>query len=67
MRGDKEVSTAQPSRTSIGPAQPSPPNPEPATRAGEPRTKDADVVTIEKEPAPETGAKILSLDQFRKK
>ena len=63
----RKYQTAQPSRTSIGPAQPSPPNPEPATRAGEPRTKDADAVTIEKEPAPESGAKILSLDQFRKK
>jgi len=66
-RGDKDGPATQSSRTSAGSAEPAPPSPEPATRAGEPRDKDADIATIEKEPAPETGAKILSLDQFRKK
>jgi hypothetical protein len=42
-----------------------PPSPEPATRAGEGNAKDDDSAT-ETPPAPE-GAKILSLDQFRKK
>jgi hypothetical protein len=45
-------------------AEPQPPNPEPATRAGE-ADKDADS-NGEKQP-PQEGAKILSLDQFRKK
>jgi hypothetical protein len=44
-----------------------PPSPEPATRAGEPRPKDAEVAATGKNPASENGAKILSLDQFRKK
>jgi hypothetical protein len=42
-----------------------PPSPEPATRAGEANAKDDDSAA-ETPPAPE-GAKILSLDQFRKK
>jgi hypothetical protein len=48
-------------------AQPLPPNPEPATRAGEHRAKDAHSGPAEKQPAADSGAKILSLDQFRKK
>jgi hypothetical protein len=65
-RGDKEGPGAQ-TLSSSESAQPVPPNPEPATRAGEPRPKDAEIATTEKHPAPESGAKILSLDQFRKK
>lgn len=44
----------------------SPPNPEPAARAGEQRAKDADEAATDKQPEG-GGAKILSLDQFRKK
>jgi uncharacterized protein len=45
---------------------PLPPNPEPATRAGEQASNEGDSGS-DKEPLPEGGAKILSLDQFRKK
>lgn len=52
--------------TAVAPTEASPPNPEPATRAGENPPSDGDEDGAEKQP--ETGgAKILSLDQFRKK
>src|SRR6185312_1090795 len=70
-RADKEAaaaaSAASSSRATNGSGSTPPPNPEPAVRASEPQPKDADAATAEKEAAPESGAKILSLDQFRKK
>ncbi len=62
---DKDAASGAPTLAAVAPSQPMPPNPEPATRAGEPRAKDADDEASEKQP--EGGAKILSLDQFRKK
>jgi hypothetical protein len=45
--------------------EPQPPNPEPATRAGESGNDTSD--TGEKQPAQDSSAKVVSLDQFRKK
>lgn len=61
-RGDKDAPATQ----TLSAAEPTPPSPEPGTRAGE-RPKDAEAATSEKSASPESGAKILSLDQFRKK
>jgi hypothetical protein len=63
-RSDKDAANA-PALAASDAAEPMPPNPEPATRAGEQRAKDAETAASEK--PPESGAKILSLDQFRKK
>lgn len=63
---DKEAASGAPSLAAVGPSDSLPPNPEPATRAGENLPKDGDEELTENRP--ETGgAKILSLDQFRKK
>jgi len=62
-RSDKEVAPAPAHAGGEALA----PNPEPATRAGEGRAKSDDEAVSDKEPIPESGAKILSLDQFRKK
>jgi hypothetical protein len=48
------------------PADARSPSPEPAARAGEPQRKEAAPGT-EQQGVPEGGAKILSIDQFRKK
>ncbi|AGK56456.1 hypothetical protein HYPDE_23853 [Hyphomicrobium denitrificans 1NES1] len=53
------------SPTRRDPAHAMPPSPEPATRAGELNAKNAD--SADETPPPPEGAKILSLDQFRKK
>ncbi|HVX35414.1 MAG TPA: ClpXP protease specificity-enhancing factor SspB [Hyphomicrobium sp.] len=63
-RADKDA-PASPSVAARDAAQSVPPSPEPATRAGEANAKDDDGA-LETPAAPE-GAKILSLDQFRKK
>ncbi len=60
---DKDAQSAAPTLAAVK-TEPLPPNPEPATRAGEQAPKDSDEAAAEK---PEGGAKILSLDQFRKK
>ncbi|CCB67104.1 MULTISPECIES: SspB family protein [unclassified Hyphomicrobium] len=52
--------------TAVEPVDVLPPNPEPATRAGENLPSDGDEDAAEKQPE-SGGAKILSLDQFRKK
>jgi hypothetical protein len=66
-RADKDSSVA-PLMSATEQMASLPPNPEPATRAGETRAKDGAVGSGEKEPQPSTeSAKILSLDQFRKK
>lgn len=59
---DKDAPRSAPALSAVEPSEPLPPNPEPATRAGEQAAKDDDAVE-----KPEGGAKILSLDQFRKK
>lgn len=68
-RADKEMAPAPalslPARDAG--QQPSPPSPEAPARSGEARVSDPDVASGGKVPAPESGAKILSLDQFRKK
>jgi hypothetical protein len=61
-RADKEAPSTAPALTAVEPSQPLPPNPEPATKAGEAAKKDSDEAAEKQE-----GAKILSLDQFRKK
>lgn len=62
-RAEKEAN-ATPALAAVEPSEPMPPSPEPATRAGERSTHDSD----EADKTSETGgAKILSLDQFRKK
>jgi hypothetical protein len=61
---DKDAA-ASPSAAARDVVQSVPPSPEPATRAGEANAKDTDG-TDETTP-PSEGAKILSLDQFRKK
>jgi hypothetical protein len=60
---DKDAASS-PSNASRETTQSVPPSPEPATRAGEANAKDADSAD---EAPPSEGAKILSLDQFRKK
>jgi uncharacterized protein len=65
-RADKDVQGGAPVLTAVR-TESLPPNPEPAARAGEQSVKDGDDAAAEKQPAPEGGAKILSLDQFRKK
>jgi hypothetical protein len=62
-RAEKDAS-ATPSLTAVEPSEPMPPNPEPAARAGERLTEDSETSGKTSEPG---GAKILSLDQFRKK
>ncbi|MBS0251815.1 MAG: hypothetical protein JSR78_12220 [Proteobacteria bacterium] len=52
--------------TAVAPTEALPPNPEPATRAGENPPNDGDEDGAEKQ-SETGGAKILSLDQFRKK
>jgi uncharacterized protein len=67
-RADKD--SASVTTLTASPSEALPPNPEPATRAGEARksnAKDGDAAPREKEAASDAGAKILSLDQFRKK
>ena len=66
-RGDKDALTGAPPLAAVKSEHSIPPNPEPATRAGEEAPKDGDDAETAKELAPEGGAKILSLDQFRKK
>jgi hypothetical protein len=61
---DKDAPSSGPTLAAVEPSRSVPPNPEPATRAGE-RAKGGDEVADEKQS--ESGAKILSLDQFRKK
>lgn len=61
-RADKDATASSASRRS---AEPAPPSPEPATRAGEARPKEDNAA--DDAPAAPEGAKILSLDQFRKK
>ncbi len=61
---DKDATIGAPALAAVESAHSLPPNPEPATRAGEHQPKDADETAAEKPPE---GAKILSLDQFRKK
>jgi hypothetical protein len=61
-RADKDGPTSP--AVAREPLQVVPPSPEPAARAGETSAKDADT---DENPPPEGGAKILSLDQFRKK
>jgi uncharacterized protein len=63
-RADKEAPSATPALSAVEPSQTLPPNPEPATRAGEKVSKESDQPAAEKS---DGGAKILSLDQFRKK
>jgi hypothetical protein len=63
-RADKDAS-ASPAAVTREPLQVVPPSPEPASRAGETSAKDAE--TTGENPPPPEGAKILSLDQFRKK
>jgi hypothetical protein len=58
---DASASTSGPERL-----QPVAPTPEPASRAGETSAKD-DAASDDEATSPEGGAKILSLDQFRKK
>jgi hypothetical protein len=60
---DKEAPSAPAGKS----ADPLPPSPEPATRAGQHRAKEAGRPKSEKQPTSESGAKIVSLDQFRKK
>jgi uncharacterized protein len=64
-RADKDAQAATLAQSKS--TEPLPPSPEPATRAGEQSVKDREEAAAEKQPAPEGGAKILSLDQFRKK
>ena len=64
-RADKDAQSGAPVLAAVK-TEPLPPNPEPAARAGEQSIKDGDDAAAEKQPAQE-GAKILSLDQFRKK
>ncbi|WP_409561046.1 SspB family protein [Hyphomicrobium sp. MC8b] len=52
--------------TAVEPVEVLPPNPEPAARAGENLPGDGDEDAADKQPE-SGGAKILSLDQFRKK
>jgi hypothetical protein len=52
--------------SAVPPAQDLPPNPEPATRAGEHFAKDREEPASDNQPDT-GGAKIVSLDQFRKK
>lgn len=62
-RAPRKPRVADKDAASRDPAASLPPSPEPATRAGEADAKeDADAT-----PPPSEGAKILSLDQFRKK
>ncbi len=62
-RAPRKPRVADKDAESRDPAASLPPSPEPATRAGEADAKeDADAT-----PPPSEGAKILSLDQFRKK
>jgi uncharacterized protein len=63
-RVDKDANNNSPALAAIDRSSSLPPNPEPATRAGEQSAKDGDEAASEKQPE---GAKILSLDQFRKK
>ncbi|CAA2142418.1 SspB family protein [Hyphomicrobium sp. ghe19] len=65
-RGDKDVPNSAPTLVAVKSANSVPPNPEPASRAGEEAPKDGGDSEAAEQPAPE-GAKILSLDQFRKK
>ncbi|MBY0560979.1 ClpXP protease specificity-enhancing factor SspB [Hyphomicrobium sp.] len=67
-RPDKDAPNAAPALVAVksGPSS-VPPNPEPASRAGEEAAKDGDDSEAATQAAPEGGAKILSLDQFRKK
>lgn len=60
---DKDAQSGAPTLAAVK-TEPLPPSPEPATRAGEQAPKDGDEAVTEK---PEGGAKIVSLDQFRKK
>lgn len=60
---NKETPTGVPALAAVE-SSPLPPNPEPAARAGQSALKDDDEDAPEKQPE---GAKILSLDQFRKK
>jgi hypothetical protein len=62
-RAPRKPRVADKDAASRDPAAAVPPSPEPATRAGEADAKDDADAT----PAPSEGAKILSLDQFRKK
>ncbi|MFT3732094.1 MAG: ClpXP protease specificity-enhancing factor SspB [Hyphomicrobium sp.] len=62
-RADKDAASRSPQLAAVETSQALPPNPEPATKAGEAVAKDGDDAA-EKQPE---GAKILSLDQFRKK
>lgn len=66
-RGDKDAPNSAPTLVAVKSVPSIPPNPEPASRAGEEAPKDGDDADAAKEQAPEGGAKILSLDQFRKK
>ena len=63
-RADKDAPSHPPQLAAVETSDPLPPNPEPAKRAGEARAKDGDDAAAEKQTE---GAKILSLDQFRKK
>jgi hypothetical protein len=63
-RADKDGPTSP--AVAREPLQVVPPSPEPAARAGETSAKDA-ATADENPPPPDSGAKILSLDQFRKK
>jgi uncharacterized protein len=62
---DKEAPGSAPVLSAVESSEPLPPNPEPAARAGEPSKKNGDEADAGKQD--NGGAKILSLDQFRKK
>ncbi|HET6389541.1 SspB family protein [Hyphomicrobium sp.] len=65
---DKDGLTGAPPLAAVKNDDALPPNPEPATRAGEDAPKDGDDAgDSDEQSPPEGGAKILSLDQFRKK
>jgi hypothetical protein len=66
-RGDKDAPNSAPALVAVKSDNSIPPNPEPAARAGEEAAKDGDDGEAAKQAAPDGGAKILSLDQFRKK
>jgi len=66
-RGDKDAVSGAPALAAVKSVQSVPPSPEPAARAGEDATKNGDDSEAATQTAPEGGAKILSLDQFRKK
>lgn len=68
-RGEKDGLTSVPPLAAVKNDDVMPPSPEPATRAGEDAPKDGDDADGDAgdQALPEGGAKILSLDQFRKK